>query len=190
MSESTSQNFLERMYKKMGVARTVVIFGLLFIISQLSIAMIISSLGPENMLTLQTTFSKEVFKDILEKWGSEGIQTYKKHFYIDFFHPFIYGIFLSSFFAFLTAGLRKKSLKLYLVVFLLPLIAGLCDIIENTLHLILLSNIDNLSEIMIWISAAFCNLKWLLAFLSTGIILFIILLRVKSGAAFSESKRE
>jgi len=180
MNLNSSHAFFERWYQKLSSGKVVVVSGIIYIISQAFILAILSCLG-HDPLTLQTTFSKTVFTGILEKWGQSGLHIYKTHFYVDFVHAFIYAVFLSSWIAYLTVKPGKKPAPLHLVLWALPFIAGLCDVIENIFHLVLISNPADISGTLIKVSAAFANTKWGLARISLVAIVFYALRRGYQG---------
>jgi hypothetical protein len=170
MKSAAFQNFLAECHKKHASMKIVLLFGLGYIINQIVIMSILSTLGHETLF-LQLTFSKNVFADIITKWGKEGLQIYETHYYFDFPHAFIYSIFLSSALAYLTYKPDKKTKKFTLSIFTFPYIAGTCDVIENILHLIIIPNLAGIPKIFIILSATMTHIKWIFAGVS---ILFII----------------
>ncbi|MFP4039619.1 MAG: hypothetical protein ACLFS7_03670 [Desulfosudaceae bacterium] len=158
--------------KKTGTRRVALIFGGLFALSQLALYLVIRDLPPEKLLVLQTTFSKDEFLSIIGTWKMSGVlQQFKLHFYLDFLHPVWYSIFLASLMAisFNLNGIEKK----YNSLLLIPFVAGMLDLLENSVHLFLLANIGATSEANIFVSALAANLKWLLA--GTGILIVAVL---------------
>lgn len=151
-----------------------VVFFAAFLVSQAIIVSILLQLGHSDPLVLQLTFSRTVFVDILQKWGQTGIGIYKNHFYVDYPHAFIYAGFLSSLIAYLSAGQDREPVQVHLVLFSLPYVAGLCDLTENTLHLILLANPFAVPDTMVKISATITWMKWGLAGMSVMVILFFL----------------
>ena len=80
--------------------RLIVFFGLIYAVSQIALGIIIHHLDTLLFLKAQTTFSADVLKDLLTQWDQAGLMPhYRHHFYLDFFHPFWYAMFLAAFLA-------------------------------------------------------------------------------------------
>ncbi|KKK40019.1 hypothetical protein WQ57_01765 [Mesobacillus campisalis] len=134
--------------------------GLVFLVSQIVILKILAKINLKEVITLQTTFSNLTFSSIIAEWKANGsIDYYFLHYYFDFIHPIFYSLFL---FAIISKVLYSKlHIEKYVSISYLPFVAGLFDIIENILHLHMITNSIYPKEIVI-MSAFFTNLKWLL----------------------------
>ncbi len=136
---------------------------LLFLLSQITILLLTSGLGPD-FLQLQLTFTADKFSEIVKSWHSSGlIITYYRHFILDYItHPLLYGLALSSFMAWVFV--RRDMQPKYDIYLLLPFIASTLDIIENNLHLYLLTHLDRISDNIVLVSGACSWTKWAVAF--------------------------
>jgi hypothetical protein len=87
---------------------------------------------------LQFTYSENAFKAVLEQWGSEGIEQFRRHFVIDF--PFLvsYGIFGFLFSKNSPILSRQTTVIRSFMVWGLPVAASL-DAVENLIHLHLIA---------------------------------------------------
>lgn len=148
--------------QKLSTGRISVVSAIAYAISQSIILIILHPLDIDPLI-FQTTFSKVVFLEILEKWGAGGLEIFMRHYYVDFVHPFIYAILLSSTIAYVTTQLYEKPSRTHIVFFTLPFIAGVCDILENIFHLIAISDPVNVSENVIVLVGTLSNTKWSLA---------------------------
>jgi hypothetical protein len=175
-----TRNPLNRWYGRLASGKAVVVFCVAFLISQGIIVSILLQLGHSDPLILQLTFSRTVFMDILQKWGQTGIGIYKKHFFVDYPHAFIYTGFLASLIAYLTEEQNKEPARGHLLLFSLPYVAGLCDLAENTLHLILIRNPVAVPGTLVKISATVTWTKWGLAGISIMAIVFLVLKKTVS----------
>ena len=108
-------------------------------------------MGKTDLLTMQTAFSVEKMESILTEWGDDGVAVYLRMMWADFFFPASYGIALASAITLLATPREKTPDRTVLVVMLLPLIAGVCDLVENVFHLL---------------AACFASVKWFLLFFS------------------------
>ncbi|HID29765.1 MAG TPA: hypothetical protein EYP19_07135 [Desulfobacterales bacterium] len=62
--------------------------------------------------------------DILQKWGQPGIGIYKKHFFVDYPHAFIYASFLGSVIGYLTTEQNRKPAPAHVVPFFFAIRCG------------------------------------------------------------------
>jgi len=128
---------------------------------------------------LQLAFSEAAFREILARWGTEGLLRFRWHFAIDF--PFLlaygtWGYLLATrtqLFAGL-AGWRR------LLAWLLPAAAGL-DALENLLHLYLVQADAGVPALLFPLAGSVAAGKWLLigAFVAIG---FLAAIRRRDGA--------
>ncbi len=139
-------------------------FLILYIISQISIMIITSGLG-SDFLSLQITLSRDTFLGIAQNWQSQGlIDMYYRHFYFDYIHPLLYGIFISSFMA---KAFNKRNISESLdLLLLLPFVASALDMVENSIHLYLLADLSRVTYGIVLFSGVCTNLKWVIALMS------------------------
>ena len=174
MKPTDTRNLLNRWYRRLSSGKSVLMFCAAFLVSQAIIISMLLQLGHNDPLILQLTFSKTVFMDILHKWGQPDIGIYKKHFFVDYPHAFVYASLLASVIGYLLAEQDREPASIHLALFSLPYIAGMCDLAENTLHLILISNPVAVSGTLVKISATMAWSKWGLAGMSIMTIIFLV----------------
>ena len=173
---------LESFYSRLARGRIVLIFGVFYVLNQAALMAMFSRQGTDPLI-LQITMSKDVFMDVLTRWGADGVTRYLTHFCLDGYHPILYSVFLASAIALLSKrpGLPPSgSIKIF---FVLPFIAGLCDVIENILHILMLTGFMDITGASVAISGSITNTKWFLAFVS---IIAICVLGVKKLASKKE----
>ena len=166
---SRAENFISQ---KSDSNILIIIFGIIYFTSQFIIGSIVHPLGTGNVLALQTTLSSDIFKEIVSGWIASGqIGIYYKHFYFDNFHPIWYSIFLSLMIAktFKVNGINPK----FNFLILTPFIAGICDLIENAMHLYFLSDLRRATPALVALSGTATNIKWFLAFSGVGIVFIL-----------------
>ncbi len=180
--ESVPQSLLTRSYLRLASGRVVAVFAVLYVVNQAALLFMFSRLG-RDPLDLQLTLSKDVFLSIVSRWGDRGVATYLTHFCLDFFHPILYGVFLASAIARLSIKRRTQPSAGIRVLFLLPFAAGFCDIVENIMHVAMLTGFIEISRFAVAFSGAFTWVKWTLAAVS---ILSIIVLGIRKIASSKE----
>ncbi|MBF0452369.1 MAG: SRPBCC domain-containing protein [Candidatus Magnetomorum sp.] len=156
---------LAKLYFRLANARVVFTLGATYVINQLLIIVILGEYG-QDLLRLQTTFDPELFRRILSEWEGAGFAAYKKHFYPDCMHPLIYSFFLASAWAFFTRREGAYPSPGVMVMFVLPFVAGFCDLVENALHLLMISDLEHIPTYMVKAGALVANTKWLLSSVS------------------------
>ncbi len=166
------QQFLSslQLRNQLSSKKILLIFGVIFLISQAIIGYIIAPLGMDKLLELQTTFSVATFQQIIQDWKEAGLMgLYFQHHIFDLFlHPIWYSVFLGAGLALAIdyAGIGAK----YNWMLLLPFIGGMGDVLENISHLVMLNNPELISGFTVGMSAFFANGKWLLCFVSLVLI--------------------
>lgn len=120
------------------------------------------------MLHFQMAFTVPQIEKVLEIWGQSGIDSYLKYIWLDYIFPLGYASFFSGSMALL---FPKSMNKVVQNVIWLPIIAAVCDIFENTMHIIILSQELSLVAPGLIFGAAFIALvKWVLS----GMVIFIV----------------
>ena len=180
---SRVENFI---IKKSDSTMLIVIFGTIYFISQIIIGSIIQPLGVKNALALQTTMCSDTFKAIASAWIASGqIEIYYRHFYFDNFHPIWYSIFLSLLIA-RTFKINNVNPKFNFII-LTPFIAGICDLIENIMHLYFLADLNRATPALVTLSGLATNTKWTLAAL--GVVTITVMLIVWLAKNFIMKKK-
>lgn len=158
---SRLSSMLSRARAVLGRRRPILIFGAIYLVSQVTIIRILDPLGTDTVLRLQTTFSPETFASIKAAWVEAGlIDSYWRHFLFDFVHPVWYALFLASL---LAGGLNfARASARFDGVMLVPVVAGACDFVENSMHVWFLLDPTMVADPWVAISGTFTNVKWLL----------------------------
>jgi hypothetical protein len=168
---------IKRLYERAADTR-IVVFSAIITLLLTIILMVLNSKaippGSPGIIALQFAFTESTFVSIINQWGIAGVTHFLNTIWIDYIFPVVYAIFFSSFIAWLTIKLDKSPTKFHIIVFALPFIAGFLDWCENTLHIILLSNVNNISGIIIFTASVFALIKWLIVIFSVLIILYYI----------------
>lgn len=124
--------------------------------------------GCPGVIPLEFAFTKSVFSDIVARCGADGVRAHIILEWIDYIFILAYTGFLANLLGSLVRGLERKRA---LTFFSLPLIAGLLDIIENTLLLNQLSNPETLSGTVILTASTAAFVKFVLIGLTIILIL-------------------
>jgi len=107
-------------------------------------------LGIESLM-LQFTFSSNKFFEITSSWFPNGIEIWAKMLWLDMLFPFVYVILLLS--------LLSRSRVSVIFFYQLSIFLGILDILENSLHLMLIYQSNH--TILIPLAATFATLKWI-----------------------------
>lgn len=163
-----------RLRNTVGNWKTIAILGIAYGVSQAIIGSILHPLGTSTVLELQTTLSVETFSQIIEQWRTAGmLDTYWRHYLLDFIHPALYGGFLA---AMLAKGFDLNNVDArHDNALLVPVIAGALDLVENLCHVAMLTTPSNINAPLVVLGGTAANLKWLLVLGSLVSIAFFFL---------------
>ncbi|MCP4007523.1 MAG: hypothetical protein GY725_25365 [bacterium] len=172
------------MRQVLGRRWIILTLGLTYLVSQLTILSIIEPLDRLQVFRLQTALSPEAFLAIKQSWVDAGVlDAYWRHFVVDFPHPLWYGLFLAACAASaLNFSNRPDSWNALIV---LPVVAGACDFVENSFHVVFLLEPAAIAHPWIAISGLFSHVKWLL--LASSILISVAL--CATGARIRIAKR-
>ena len=140
--------------------------------------------GKTGLFTMQTAHTVEELQTILAEWGERGVRVYLQLMYADFIFPLAYGLLLSSAIARLTVHDVDENGGNSL--FLLPLVAGGMDWIENIFHIFMLQNPDHLEPLPTLLAAVAASAKWALLGISLAVVLVNVLKRLLQKKADSQ----
>jgi len=152
----------------------VALFGLLFVASQALIGFLLHSGNADVLLiTLQLTFDADSFGQLLAGMSPEQKQALLNHFYPDFVHPVWYSLF--AFYATALLFNRLNVSPRWNWILPLALFMGVLDLVENSLHLPMITGYLAISELPVMLAAACATTKWSLA------VFFVLLVTILSG---------
>lgn len=122
--------------------------------------------NPDNIpLDLQFSYTPEKAYQLLAQFSAEDLKTYQIiELTVDIVYPLLYGFFLSL----LIFKFRKNSLLV-----LIPLLAIVADLFENTGIALLISSLPKQLHTVASITSFFSSLKWSLIFISFLLILIL-----------------
>ena len=162
---------------KILILITVVAFILALLISQLIMAPIEAELKGATgygVIEFEFAWTSERINTIFKAWGSEGK---KKELYVtivDFFFIPCYSLFMEGCILLVTRKLDGKSQEIGFYFTIMPFIAGIFDIIENIILLLMLTNESFIWSLSPFIASLCATIKFSLLFIT--IIFFIVAL--------------
>lgn len=122
--------------------------------------------GSGGIFSLQFSFTHERFMKVITGWGNDGIATFLKTMWIDYLFPIFYATLLGSIQArVLLRKVHPVTLTQHILI-AIPYAAALFDYMENTLHVILLSQPAPYSSTLILAASMCASIKWALIFVS------------------------
>ena len=173
---------LENIRCELGRTWLIVVFGSVYVISQITIIMILRPIA-DTMITLQTTgFRASDYLAVFEAWKASGaMAAFRAHFIFDNVH----WIWYAGLFTTLLCRLfeRHNVSRSYNWVLLLPLASGLMDWYENHIQHVFLSAADfsTIVDPLPLFSTIASDTKWLLA-LTYVALSAVLLFRRKRGS--------
>lgn len=148
-----------------------------------------------KVVDLQTAYTVKRFTEVLLGWSKNsgkqdavGVMKRENIIKLDFIFPVVYALALA--FAYACARGNRNPGALDLVLFICPIIAGLFDLVENSLHLHLLSGVNTETKVkaasfspqLVFTASAFAHAKYALLAVSGLAIIVAVFLRLKNNA--------
>ncbi len=151
-------------------------FAGMYLLSQVSIAVVLDPVGIGRMLALQTTLSVDDFRAMVtDLYERDVVEAYLAHYYYDYLHPLWYSTLLALV---LAAGMNRAALSATANRWLLvPFMAGLMDIVENSLHIYMVVDTANIAPAPVLIGNGAALLKWVLVGLCLIAVLVLFMRR-------------
>ena len=147
---------------------------------------LIDKQGGISVLQLQLAFDKQVAINIVNSWGTYGIENFNELIFTDYIYAFSYSLFFASLFSYLLIKSEKHNHKAYKWLIVLAFTAGLLDWIENSLELFFINNQQTFSDTLFFTHSIIASLKWL-AFPIVIIYIVTLLLQKDNAIRFKES---
>ncbi|HHB90144.1 MAG TPA: hypothetical protein ENK60_02415 [Anaerolineae bacterium] len=139
-----------------------------------------------TILHLQLAFTPQRFQAVLAAWDQAIIHEFLTTLWMDYLYAASYGLALASWLAWLSRKGNQPPSRGALTLFALPLIAGLADWLENTLHFFMIAIHHNASAHLVFLASLAASIKWLAILLSFLALLALLLRRwtaaVRRGA--------
>lgn len=134
-----------------------------FVVSQLTIAFILGPISNDLiLLQLGALFKPELYEEVTSRWTTMDKLRFQKHFTVDFwFHPTLYGIIGLVAVTHETFRLGYSPIP-YALFACVPLVAGFCDIMENSLHYDMFMDHSKATLHAVRLASLFATLKWML----------------------------
>jgi len=177
---------LDNLRRELGRSWIIVLFGLAYLISQVTIIII---LGPieDTMMKLQVSGTSVVdYLAVFGAWEASGdMAFYRAHFLFDDFHWVWYTIFLTALLSRLFDRFEISNERNWFL--LLPLASGLLDWYENHLQHVFLSSADfsTIIDPLPLYSTLASDVKWMLSILYLGTAV-VLVARLAFGGKRSE----
>jgi hypothetical protein len=141
-----------------------------------------------NTIKLQFAFDIPSAVKVIALWGTEGIESFLSHVWMDYIFSLAYAVFLAGSTALLTLRRTNDLREVNFVFFGLPVLAMLFNWIENGLHTLMLSTgwIPHLATLRGASLAAGC--KWTLIIASLATIISLVFQEMFSASGRKGAK--
>ena len=186
----TNNISLDKLRQQLGQIWIIVLFGIAYLVSQVTIIII---LGPieDAMMKLQVTgVSVADYMSVFGAWQASGdMAFYRAHFLLDDFHWVWYTVLFTAVLCRLFDRFEISSERNWFL--LLPLASGLLDWYENRLQHVFLSSADfsTIIDPLPLYSTLASDVKWVLALLYLGTTI-VLMARLALGGMRSKSSAQ
>ncbi len=152
-----------------------ILTGIMYVIVMFIINPMIDGKTGLEVIKLQLSFTTENGKSVFNGWNEIGQQNFLKYIYTDYIYAFAYSVFLSSLYFNKVLKNNIKIVGKHIYILILPFVAGLFDMIENTIEIFFIKSPDGFSELLFGFHSILASLKWL----GLPIILYFLIRRIK-----------
>jgi len=178
------KRILDFLFQAIAVKQYLIFSGTFFVLTAFVMLILDAQLRPSgcpDMISLELVFTKSALNQIINECGADGIRSHLIMIWVDYIFIISYIGFLANLLGSLLKG-RGTNYDRALSLFSLPIIAGVLDIIENTLLLMQLQNTGSLSGALIFLASIAALAKFVLIGITIILILYY-LFRKKPEAA-------
>jgi hypothetical protein len=169
-------------YKKLARPLSLLLSGLLMI--SLYVVMLVTQLPKvsQYITELQLSFTISRALKVIAIWGSDGIDSYLSHAWLDFLFPITYGLFFTGILTALFLRRPKSMTWQQMLLLSLPILAIPFDYTENSLHMIMLSTGWIPDPKLLFLASLAASVKWACLLATAGAaVVFFFKLFTKSG---------
>ena len=152
-----------------------ILTAIMYVIVMLIINPMIDGKTGFEVIQLQLSFTTENANVIIEGWGETGQQNFLRYIYTDYLYAAAYSFFLAVLYL---NKLLKNVIEIkgrHFIFLILPFIAGMFDMLENTIEIFFIKNPDDFPELLFSIHSILASLKWL----ALPVFLYVLIKRVK-----------
>jgi len=170
---------IDFLFQALAVKQYLIFSGTFFILTAFVMLILDAQIRPAgcpDMISLELAFIKSAFNQILNECGTDGVRSHLIMIWVDYLFIIAYTGFLANLLGSLLKGIDYGRA---LTFFSLPIIAGVLDVIENTLLLIQLQNTGSLNGALIFLASSAAAIKFVLIGITIILILYY-LFRMKS----------
>ncbi len=165
---------IDFLFQALAVKQYLIFSGTFFILTVFVMLILDAQIRPAgcpDMISLELAFIKSAFNQILNECGTDGVRSHLIMIWVDYLFIIAYTGFLANLLGSLLKGIDYGRA---LTFFSLPIIAGVLDVIENTLLLIQLQNTGSLNGALIFLASSAAAIKFVLIGITIILILYYL----------------
>jgi len=165
---------IDFLFQALAVKQYLIFSGTFFILTAFVMLILDAQLRPEgcpDMISLELAFTKSAFNQILDKCGADGVRSHLIMIWVDYLFILAYTGFLANL---LGSLLKSIDYNRALTFFSFPVLAGVLDVVENTLLLIQLPNTESLNGVLIFLASSAAAVKFVLIGITIILILYYL----------------
>ena len=168
------RKIIDFLFQALAVKQYLIFSGTFFVLTALVMFILDAQIRPPgcaDLISLELVFTKSGLNSIINQCGEDGIRAHLIMIWVDYIFIVSYIWFLANL---LGSLLRSIEYERALTLFSIPIIAGVLDLIENTIFLHQLQNIDSLNGILIFIGSSAALIKFILLGITVVLILYYL----------------
>ncbi len=156
---------------------TGILTGIMYIIVMFIINPLIDNKLGLEVIKLQLAYTTENGKTIINNWHKIGQQNFLKYIYTDYLYALTYALFLSTLYLHKILKNNIKIIRKHYIILTLPFIAGLFDMVENTIEIFFIKDPNDFPASLFAFHSILSSIKWLLL----PIMIYYLLKRINTA---------
>jgi hypothetical protein len=175
---------LQKLGKKKVLISSLVFMSIMFVVVMFFVNPLIDGGSGSGVLDLQLSFKKNVGIDIINGWGTSGVDHFNLWIFTDYIYAFSYSLFFASLISYLALKKGKGTFLTRNLFVPLAFFSGTLDFIENTMELYFINNPYAFSNTLFFLHSVVALFKWTAV---TIVVAYIFVLLTKKNEAHVQS---
>jgi hypothetical protein len=175
---------LQKLGKTTVLISSLVLMSIMFVVVMFFVNPSIDGGTGSGVLDLQLSFKKNAGIEIINSWGTSGVDHFNLWIFTDYIYAFSYSLFFASLISFLALKKGKGTFLTSIFFVSLAFFSGVLDFIENTMELSFINNPYVFSNTLFFLHSVVALFKWTAV---TIVVAYIVVLFTKKNEAHVQS---
>jgi hypothetical protein len=175
---------LQKLGKTTVLISSLVLMSIMFVVVMFFVNPLIDGGTGSGVLDLQLSFKKNAGIEIINSWGTSGVDHFNLWIFTDYIYAFSYSLFFASLISFLALKKGKGTFLTSNLFISLAFFSGALDFVENTMELSFINNPYVFSNTLFFLHSVVALFKWTAVII---VVAYIVVLFTKKNEAHVQS---